>query len=60
MLLPQVLRLQRWWIKQSHNVLAHKLTRAISQLADLQLKAEVNGVHRLRSVQIGLDEAGAA
>lgn len=60
MILPQVLRLQKWWIQQSQNVLAHKLTRAIATLADLQAKAEVSGVHRVRWVRNALDEAAAA
>jgi hypothetical protein len=60
MILPQVLKLQRWWIEQSQNVLSHKLKRACSMLADLQLKAEVAGVHRVSYVRNALDEANTA
>jgi len=60
MILPQVLRLQRWWIRQTQNGLAHKLTQCLATLADLQLKAEVSGVHRNRDVRKALEEATAA
>lgn len=57
---PQITKLQRWWIKQSQNVLAHKLKRVIATLAELQLKAEVAGIHRLRHIKSSLEECTAA
>ena len=60
MILPQVQRLQRWWIRLSESALAHKLKRAAGGLKDAKARAELAGVHQAGAVHRALQECEAA
>jgi len=59
-MLPKVLRLQRWWVRLSETALAHKLKRAAGLLQELEAQADVGGVHGAGPVRRALEEGAAA
>lgn len=60
MILPQVQRLQRWWIRLSESALAHKLKRAAGGLGAARERAELAGAHHAGHVHRALQECEAA
>lgn len=59
-ILPKIIRLQRWWVRISESVLLHKLNRAAQLLHELESQVDVGGMHGTERVQRALDETATA
>lgn len=59
-ILPKIIRLQRWWVRISESVLLHKLNRAAQLLHELESQVDVGGMHGMETVRRALDETATA
>jgi myosin heavy subunit len=59
-LLPYVIRIQRWWMRSKSNYLQHALNRAVSKLSSIISRAKLGRIQHQAVVRYALEEAAAA